>query len=215
MDSTGRSLPADDAGSTRAIDQCPGSRPGTRRQSYLRTSSSRRRLPHSAEQDARLKQVSLHWPRSTPAIHRRVRLLNAGRGAPRSSRRRALRCGISWSNGRPADCATCATCSAITAYRRRCTRAWARLPESRCPCLASSDSAQRDSALPSGFQVSGYRSCPGRLGSDRGARVAESRYDFHAAPILAQTLKRGEHAWTFFTVLSTPSSLFFWLLILS
>jgi hypothetical protein len=64
------------------------------------------------------------------------------------------------------------------------------LPERRCPCLASSDSAQRDSELPSGFQVSGYRSCPGRLGSHRGARVAESRYDFHAAPILAQTLKR-------------------------
>src|SRR5205085_7508098 len=76
------------------------------------------------------------------------RLLNTGRCAPRLWRKRALRCGISWSNGRLAECATCATCSAITAYRTKCPRAWARLRESRCPFFAASYSMAGESAPP-------------------------------------------------------------------
>jgi hypothetical protein len=52
------------------------------------------------------------------------------------------------------------------------------------------------------FQVSDYRSarCPG---FNRDARVAESRYDFHAASILAQRFKRRGHTDVLIGVLIT------------
>src|SRR5262245_12316638 len=133
-------------------ERCPSAERSIHPRMCSRTSSPGRKRRRSAGWDARSKQRSLRWPSSTPITRARHPLPRTAKCAHRWSRRQASPCGISSCIARPAGCGTCATSCAITAYRRKWPRAWARCRRKRCVRAS---------------RVANHRTWPRRQGGER------------------------------------------------